>query len=390
MSITLTPLHDLTDGGWDDLVGPSDLFASRAWFGVESARVGPWVPRADGCLVLGSRRRPDAALTLQLFDAETVDDVTVRVDKMLARNCEGLVGSALQPSVLCGGWFNSTVLRAPRLSPSDGARACADLAAAAVEFARSVQAASVFFPYLDVCDDVLCDALNRLGFGFVETQGRHVLEIGNGTHAEYLTTLPSRKRRRIRREWGAVDAAGLTVQHHVFTPELGERAAHLAWMLEAKYGQTSSPDMLRQWFEAIAERHHVDVFVATRHDRTVAVSLWIRHQTRMYGFHAGFDPTASAGFPLYSVIGFHAPIAFAHDTPGVTGLEYGVSSDEAKRIRGTTRHRQDLAVLPLDPRAADALEIACNPHRRTHAAQPHPDPHRRRDAPAVRGGALDL
>ncbi|MFI9318401.1 GNAT family N-acetyltransferase [Kitasatospora aureofaciens] len=350
---------------WSRLCGPADLFCTPAWLGVELGRRGPWVPADSACLVhTDEAGRITAGLTLQQFDRR-VEDVTVRVDKMLlalpdhaGRNEDGLA-DALMPSLMCGGWFNSRVLTAdPSAAPADPAVLRA-LVARAVATGRRQGSACAFFPYVNAEETALRSALEEAGFIRFPALARHVLDCDYPSHADYLASLPSRRRVRIRAELRKFEQAGAVTSHQPLDGSNVERIAHLAWLLEHRYDQMTTSEQLTPWFAAIAEHIPTTVFTARLDGRDFAMSMWLHHQGRMYGFHAGFDYELGAGLPMYSVLGYHLPIAYGCDDPDVTVLEYGISTDEAKLLRGTRAMPQYLYLKPLTERAAQA---AVAPH----------------------------
>lgn len=343
---------------WSELCGPEDLFCTPAWLAVELDRSGPWVPTGSACLArTDDTGRITAGLTLQQFD-RTVDDVTVRVDKMLlnlpdyAGHDAHALANALMPSLMCGGWFNSRVLTADPTPPGPDAAAHRELIAQAVATARQQGSACAFFPYVNAEENALCSALEEAGFLRLPGPARHIFDCDSPSYADYLATLPSRRRVRIRGELRKFEQAGAVTSHQQLDDSNIERIAHLAWRLEHRYDQKTTPGQLTSWFAAIARHIPTTVFTARLDGHDFAMSMWLHHQGRMYGFHAGFDYELGAALPMYSVLGYHLPIAYGCDDPSVTVLEYGISTDRAKLLRGTRAMPQYLYVKPLTERAA--------------------------------------
>ncbi|WP_329201208.1 MULTISPECIES: GNAT family N-acetyltransferase [unclassified Streptomyces] len=359
---------------WAALCGSADLFCTPRWLAVEQAAVGPWVPTAARCLTVpapASGAAPVAAvdgerllagITVQRFD-RSVDDDTVRLDKMLApgagTSARELAG-VLQPSLMCGGWFNSRVLTAPGMPERQRRPARRSLIRAAISTARSWDCPAVFLPYVDAADRGLRCDLRAAGFTEFPAPARHVFDCGFPGHAAYVETLPSRRKVRLRKELRRFAEAGVVTAHSPLDGSNVERIAALAHGLEQKYEQVSSQEQLTQWFAAIAVNTDATVFTAALGGRPFAMSMWLRHEERLYGFHAGFDYEVGVGLPGYAVVGYHLPIAYACDEPGLTTMEYGISADEAKLLRGTEAMPQVLAVKPLTGPAERAL-AACAP-----------------------------
>nr|WP_168720830.1 GNAT family N-acetyltransferase [Streptomyces sp. SAT1]ANO42694.1 hypothetical protein A8713_036205 [Streptomyces sp. SAT1] len=351
---------------WAALCGPADLFCAPRWLAVEQDKVGPWVPAAHGCLVAGEDDDLTAGLTVLAFD-RAVDDDTCRLDKMVrelpdARHLPAdELADALLPSLMCGGWFNSTVLTRPGADAQEAAAARRGLIDEAVATARHQGGRAVFFPFLDAGDTALRDDLRRAGFRELAAPARHVLDADHRDHEAYLAALPSRRRVRIRKELRLFSEAGAVTGHTALDGSNVERVAALAHNLERKYEQTSTLGQLTEWFEAIAKHVPASVFTAELDGRLFAMTLWLHHEDRLYGFHAGFDYDIGRGLPMYSVIGYHLPIAHACSDPAVKVLEYGTSADHAKLLRGTRAMPQLLAVKPLTPRAEAVLDAVASP-----------------------------
>jgi hypothetical protein len=340
---------------WAALCGPGDLFCTPDWLAVEQAAVGPWVPRRAACLALDSPDGVLAGCPVQLFDL-AVDDETVRLDKMLAPPADP---AAVQPSLLCGTWFNSSVLTAPGRSAAAAASARGAVVAAAEELARSWGAATVFFPFLDAAATDLRAELGRAGFREFPAPARHVFDSRHEGYDSWVASLRSRRRTRLRREQADVQRAGLRTATVAVDDAGVEQLARLAHSLERKYEQTATVAEMAAWFTEIARRTEAIAFVVRPPEPAaadpIAMTLWLRHQDALYGFHAGFDYTRAHGLPLYSLAGYHLPMRHACADPTINTLEYGVSSDEAKLLRGTTALPQVLAVKPLTAAAAAAL-----------------------------------
>ncbi|MGH3844702.1 MAG: GNAT family N-acetyltransferase [Pseudonocardiaceae bacterium] len=348
-------------GQWARMCGPADLFCTPQWLAVEREAVGPWVPRVNGCLIRADEETILAGLTVQQFDLD-VDDETVRLDKMFPPESAVLaypaheVAEAVQPSVMCGTWFNSTVLTAPGLLAERATRARRDLLAAAVDLSCEWQGVAMFFPFVDAADTGLRDALRDAGFIEFAAPARHVFDCDYTDYAEFVDSLRSRRRTRLRKEIADIERSGLRTELITINESTVDRVAWLAHQLEDKHGQRSTYDQIGAWFSAIARHTETIVFTAARTDGPpVAMSMWIHYQDRLYGFHAGFDYEHCQGLPMYSLVGYHLPMRFGCARPDISVLEYGVSSDQAKLLRGTKALPQVLCVKPLSPKARRIL-----------------------------------
>ncbi|MCE7082639.1 GNAT family N-acetyltransferase [Streptomyces sp. ST2-7A] len=122
------------------------------------------------------------------------------------------------------------------------------------------------------------------------------------------------------------------------------------------YGRSASSRQFTEWFAAIFTHLTTSVFTASLNGEMVAMPLWPHHENRLHGFHAGFDYEVGGGLPPYSLVGYHLPIAYGCPPPGINVLEYGISADETKRLRGTPALPQLLYVKPLTPDARECAE----------------------------------
>lgn len=340
---------------WSAMCGPGDLFCTPRWFAVERERVGPWVPRQAGCVARFAEGRLLAGTPVQLFD-DTVDDETVRLDKMLPGTP---AAAALPQALMCGTWFNSSVLVSGELSAAAAADARADVVAAAVALGQEWAATAVFFPFLDAADTALRATLRDTGFIEFPAPDRHVFDCDHPSYDAYVAALRSKHRNRLRKELATVDSAGLRTGAVTVDDANVEHVAWLAHQLEGKYDQQSTVDQMADWFAAIARHTETTAYVAgPPGEPPIAMSMWVTHQDRRYGFHAGFDYQRAQGLPLYSLVGYHLPIRDACDRDDITVLEYGVGSDQAKLLRGTTALPQVLCVRPLTDTVAAAVHEA--------------------------------
>ncbi|GGN13691.1 hypothetical protein GCM10011609_62840 [Lentzea pudingi] len=331
---------------WASLCGPADLFCTPAWLEVERAGVGPWVPREAACLTWSDADGIAAGTTAQVFNGSVTDD-TVRLDLMLPAPV------TLDRALLCGTWFNSSVLHDPVRAP---AHARLEVAEAAVAFGASRDVDAVYFPYVDAADTDLRKALAELGFLEFPAPDRHVFPTHYADYDEFLGSLRSHRRTRLRKELSVVASANLTTAATVVDDSNVEQLSLLAHLLERKYEQQSTLDELTGWFAEIARRIEVVAFTAApAGEDPFGMSLWLRHHDLLYGFHAGFDYSRAGGLPLYTLVGYHLPIQHACADPGLSALEYGISSDDAKRLRGTTALPQVLAVRGMTDSVTSAL-----------------------------------
>ncbi|MFF5336192.1 GNAT family N-acetyltransferase [Streptomyces sp. NPDC013181] len=338
---------------WAGLCGSADLFAHPTWLAVERTGSGPWVPAESACLALSENGRTTMGMTLQQFDT-SVDDVIVRPDRMMRSHpawrdlAEDELADTLLPSLVCGGWFNSRILARPGTPPGEARTARRALIAESVALGRDRGSATVVYPYLDAARTELRADLRDAGFVEIPAPNRHVFHSDYPSYDEYFGNVLKRKtRNQIRRELKRFDEAGVKTAHELMDDSNVEKLARLAHNLEVKYGQKSTYEHMAGWFSAIARHTRTSVFTAELDGRLFAMSMWVHHEGRMYGFHCGFDYEVGEGLHTYSVVVYRLPIAFACSDSGTRYLEYGVGGDHAKLTRGTEAVPQVLSVKPL-------------------------------------------
>ena len=323
--------------GWAGLCGSADLFTTGKWLAVEGSRSGPWVPADRGCLISSDGQRLIGGVTLQKFD-RSVDDVIIRVDKMLKSHPAWStlppeeLEEGLLPSLMCGGWFNSRILGAPGEQAGAARR---DLIAAIITAGLQWESASVAFPYVDAMSIDLRADLQATGFVEIPAPNRFIFSSDYTSYEEYYSNvITAHSRHRIRTDLKKFYQDGVQVSHDPVDDSNVEQIAGLAHNLELKYGQTSTYNQIAAWFSVIAKNTQSTVFTAKSGDRLFAMSMWIHHEDRMYGFHCGFGQGLSRGLHAYSVVVYRIPIEFACSDPGIRYLEYGIGGDQAKLWRG--------------------------------------------------------
>ncbi|PZT71867.1 MULTISPECIES: GNAT family N-acetyltransferase [unclassified Streptomyces] len=349
----------LTAAGWDPLVGDDDFFLSRRWMSVveSTGKVDTrylTVPAGDGT--------PLAGVSLALAD-RTVPWTLVRPDTVLASSAgEGLPGAAellaalggdaadvLLPGVVAGGRHvgGNRVLLAPDAGPAEVAR----LLDRTEEWARSRGARSVSFLYTDESDTLLNEALTQRGYLAAEAGRYSRLDIPEGGFEDYLTRFTGHRRRRIRAERRALEAAGV---EHVMAP-LGDfplpRLAALEAELFAKYGlghwkAEQSLEVLERTLAVLGDDAFVSAAVADGEVR--GFGLLAQHASCWYALRAGFDYAFQDKLPLYYETLYYRVVEHAA-RDAVHTVHYGLGSEDAKRSRGCTSTTQRTYVLPLEP-----------------------------------------
>lgn len=352
-------IADIPAALWDGLAGDHDFFLSHRWTSVVEAtgKVDTRyvvLPDADG--------RPVAAVSMALADAG-VPWTLVRPDTVLTSGAEqGLPGAAellaslpgepadaLLPGVVAGGrHVGGTRLL---LAPGAGAAEVTELLDRTEEWARSRGARSVSFLYTDETDTPLTEALRARGYGVAEAGRYSRLDVPEGGFEAYLERFSSHRRRRMRAERRALDAAGV---EHVLGPLADfplPRLAELEAELFAKYGLGHwKPAQSQEVLERTLSVFGADAFVsATVADGEVrGFGLLTARGSCWYALRAGFDYAFQepAKLPLYYETLYYRVIEHAAAN-GIRTVHYGLGSEDAKRSRGCTATTQHSYVLPL-------------------------------------------
>jgi predicted N-acyltransferase len=350
-------LAEVPAAGWDGLAGPDDLYLTHRWLGVveQTART------SMRYLVLARGGAPAAAMTTALATPE-VPWVSGRIDHLLTEAARdgvpeaagllaGLPGGAraLLPTLHCGGRHvgRSRVLHADGAGPA--ARPDVErLVAAAERLAVEANAVSVSFPYVDERDTALDEVLRERGYRCFPSGRDHWLPVDGRGFPAYLRSLPRSRRNAVLRDRRKVADAGLVVTVEPLTDAVVDRLAELEVALLAKYGLSwpveRSADALRT---AAAEFGDDASVVLGRAGGDVrGFVLLLRHRDQWYLRQCGFDHAYLGKVPLYFELLFYhlvtrAPVA------GVSAIQYGVGSEEAKVSRGCHASQLRCYLLPL-------------------------------------------
>ncbi|KAB1935301.1 GNAT family N-acetyltransferase [Micromonospora sp. ALFpr18c] len=352
--------------GWDRLVGPDDLFLGARWLEVAERTAG--APMRY--LLRGGPDGPVAALATALA-TESSPWVLGRPDTLLgfsadddrpgARDLLDRLGTSagprLLPSLVCGGRHmgRSRVLRDPGLTAGEATGLITELVSRAERFAAESGARSVAFPFVDEPDDLLREVLSARGY-LSHQSGRYSrLPLASDGFEGLLARLSPKRRRRVLAERRHVAAAGVTVGIGPLDPALIPRLGVLEEELMHKYGLTwtaaQTEATLREMLDVFGDELQICTAVGDGEVRGFGTLL--RHQGQWYARQAGFDYAWQGALPLYFEVLYYRPAELA-PSHGITGIHYGMGSEEAKRSRGCLAADQNAFLLPLAPAGAGA------------------------------------
>lgn len=346
---------EAADGArWEALLHSEDFHLSRRWLDIaERTTAAPFryflhesagsvkgalpsvLADADAPWVLA---RPDTLLTACAAEgAEGADAVLDRVGDP----------SSLLPSLVCGGRHmgRSRLLRA---DPHDDATA-RGLLDRAEAHARAAGAASVAFPFVGEHDTTLREVLRQRGY-LHHASGRYSrLPLPPGGFDGYLAALPGKRRRRAQADRRQLAEAGVSSSLAPLDVRDIPRLAVLETSLLGKYGLDWTPAHTEAALHGIAEVMGEDALVSrvTGDGEIRGYAVLLRFRDQWYSRQTGFDYDFQGRLPLYFEALYYRPVAEA-PSHGVTGIHYGLGSEEAKRSRGCTAETQYAYILKLE------------------------------------------
>jgi predicted N-acyltransferase len=242
------------------------------------------------------------------------------------------------PVLLLGGCSGglTEILHAPGLDTTGRDAVTRALLARCRAIADEQNCGSLAFMYAseEACDEVR-DALS-VPARTIATSARAVLRLepDAGDFDGYLSRLSWSRRRRVRAETRAFTAGGGTVTTYKLA-EVMNRIAPLMAAHQRKYGNlTTDAEALEQL--RVQERYLgavSAVFVDERSGGEIrGFALGYVHNDTFHGWACGFDAQGAAPFG-YFTLSYYAPIRHAVEH-GLTALDFGLGSYEAKRLRG--------------------------------------------------------
>lgn len=243
-----------------------------------------------------------------------------------------LPGGARRPRVLAGArrGYHNTPLTDPHL-PEGRAAQCLTLLREAARDHAERHATTHWWPYLTE------SATRRLaplyGTSPHRLEDDATIPLPGCGFADYLASLPSRRRVAIRHERAAFEAAGLVVRRQSLL-DCHRDAGRLLAALQRSHGHDGDTDamtgLLQRQADAMGDRARV--VAAYAGSRMTGFCLYYHHGGTTWLRAVGLAPGHPAPF-AYFVLTYYAPIedAYRH---GSTALHAGMKAIEAKRLRG--------------------------------------------------------
>ncbi|TQC43344.1 GNAT family N-acetyltransferase [Rhodococcus sp. WS4] len=198
-----------------------------------------------------------------------------------------------------------------------------------------------------LASDAVAAGLRRSVFG-----GEGVLDVPDGDFDDYLSILPSSRRRTIRREIRAYAEFGARTEVDYGPGALTDDHVRLRSALREKYGHTAGQTWARMEFDTLRDTvgERLVVFSARGTEQVLGYLMAFRFGDVLYTRAAGFDYEASAGAYCYFNVVYYDVIKWAQRN-GVRRIHYGLGTTAAKVWRGCTL-RPRWAYFGLGPGAA--------------------------------------
>ncbi len=321
-------VRDLPDSALRLLAGAGSLYAAPDWLAYCEASAG-------GTIRLVLLRGKGSEEVVGVAAVRRVEDDQV----MPLYNLESLLARPLAPThpslvaAVSGGYC---VLAVAGDDPGLRSRRRAALAKAVVAHADAEEYAATGFLYLPADDAV--EVATACGPDFGEpflVAARAVLPGGWPDFEGYLSTLPSPRRNKIRRERKQFAAAGITTRVLHGADELGEESARLQLALRERYGVAGSIEAILRDYDHL--RAHVDhrlrVFLSEKDSVPIGLCLALVDGEDLHLRLAGFDYAAvGSDFAYFNVV-YYEPIEWGIRN-GIRSYHFGTGTYRAKTARG--------------------------------------------------------
>lgn len=211
---------------------------------------------------------------------------------------------------------------------------------------------SLAFLYISTsAGSALRGALSAAGAAMVPLTSRCHMAVSWPDFAGYLAALPKKHRGSVRHELRT-----LAEREVVLTEEKAENLASpellgLRCQLVAKYSNHYDTEHERRLLENIAAKftpEEICLTTARRSGRLLGFGLFLQDGEEWTAFLTGTDYQDPGSRLTYFATSFYLPATLAPGR-GVRGIDYGLGSWEAKRLRGCALTPSYAAALPADP-----------------------------------------
>lgn len=346
MSSCLTILHlesaaQAREAGYEELVGPSDLYNSTGWLAIEQRL---FTPELRFILAADPEHGPLAAVTYQTIERREEAPPIIQLPLHGPEDC-------YYPSLYCGSRWNAhtTVLERKGVDPSLRAGALRAILASLNDVARDRRCRSISFSYVDGTSDTLLPMLRDAGYFSLSTSRAATLRIPAGGFSAYLRKLKKSHRRQVRRDRNLVREAGLDVEVGVATQADVDELLPLQRALYRRHGiGTFDWDTMRARHMLAIELLGDDaVIVAARCNQGAlrGFSLYGRRRESLSPIGDGFDYRWKGKVPLYFEVAFYASVEAAAEL-GCSTIHFGLVTGPEKRRRGCDESPRICMVRP--------------------------------------------
>lgn len=253
------------------------------------------------------------------------------------------------------------LLRARGLDPGDGQRLIAAprrgyqahvLTAPGVDQRTKVKAAALLLAHLDreaharglagvlvlYADSVTARLVQAARAGATVAHLAHDawIEPVGARFSDYLRSLGSHRRARVRREMAVFNDAGYRCEHVTLEAAAGEAGSLLA-QTQARHGHPADREALARSLAAQgrAMGDGAEVLVLRRGARAVGFVSFYCWGDTLFLRAAGFDYERLAGAAEYFNLVYYLPVAIAYER-GLRRLHAGIEATEAKALRGAS------------------------------------------------------
>ncbi|HEV2638664.1 MAG TPA: peptidogalycan biosysnthesis protein [Actinocrinis sp.] len=240
---------------------------------------------------------------------------------------------------------------APELDPAARARATETLIAAAQRVAIAQGAGTVAFPYVPVSDPLLREALTAAGFQHGTLTGACTIDTrGCADYADFLSRLPSRRRRMFRLEEQRLADAPDLDQGAVDLGANADRIAQLEVNTLLKYGGVADRDAIYEARIKLAEElpEAVRIAAVRRGGELIASAMHLVGRQSVvamtYGADYGIEDRSSA----YSWAIVYFPVRLAVEAK-LDGVRMGFEGFRAKTVRGALVEPREMWLWTPDP-----------------------------------------
>ncbi|PWI45732.1 GNAT family N-acetyltransferase [Streptomyces sp. ICBB 8177] len=309
---------------WDSLAGPAGFYATHGWLASQESADAT----ARHFVVEADTGRPLGAVATYL--CHRVANPNYRVRELFP----DLPWHQDRPVLLAGGTqgYQHPLLVARDLTTSDRRRVLDLLVSAVREYARGAADGVTWWLYLPDAD--ARELARCLGAAPRLVRGDCAIELPGGSFTDFLAGFPSRRRRILRREDEAFEAAGHELRHLPLSACWREAGALLA-LTQRRYGHRVDDEematLLRRQCEATGDSGTVHACISG--GRMAGFCLTYGCGDTLYARASGFDYGQLGGAKEHFRICYYDPIRLAYAT-GRRSYHLGVGSYRTKTLRG--------------------------------------------------------